>query len=359
MSRYAISDLMCQSLPQELKAYMSDLDHFFCGRDALAAAVDKVKGASKGNLQACLTVISNATLGWGKPFERLSLEEFMSPRDAGGTMISSMSRRTVVRALAALKAAKLIVHFKSPCGRAVHYGLNVKMIFERIGNIYAAAPASCSKSQISKNMWERLSTSKLIDTFAKFISNFAEKIIHDIEEVKKILKKGGKVVGTLLSGVKAAKKKAREHSDMKGKAKADQPFFKENGTPNAAAALEYWHRAVKDSEYYVTYTPIRTAKALGMMKHWLNECAKDGLTEEKIRWNITQYVRRWEHVEDDDRSFTALSSKGKPYEVRMVPSPDFEFFYANRSQLALILMRACEPGMDIHGEPRKKCQWLF
>lgn len=347
--RYAISHFLRDSLNQDQHAYMTDLDRFFTEKNALSLVVEGIPGATKGNLLSVLRCISNATLGWCKPFERLSRLEFTKPREAGGTFIPTMSERTAVRALNALEQAGLICRFRSKNGSAVHYGLCLGAIFARMAPTYTDLQSTCSKSQISLNMWHRLAESQLLTSLDAFIRHFAGKVISGIEEVRQLIEKAGELMASLVNGLKAAKAKAKQISGDRKTAKAAQPFFKPDGSPNPVAALEFWNKEIRDSELFVGCVPRRTLKTVGMMKNWLIECAREGLGDELIRENIHQYVNRWFYVSDADRSMTVISKAGRPYECRLEYMPDFEFFYANRGVIIGILMKTALPGKNSDG----------
>lgn len=359
--RYAISDSLRDCLNPEVCAYMEDLDRFLTEKGAMAVALEGITGGSKGNLLSVLRVISNATLGWHKPFERLCRYEFMQSRSAGGTLIAEMSERTVVRCLNALEKAGIIGRFgAAPNGTAVHYALNLPVIFERIRPFFEGLTTNNSKSAVAHGMWERLSSSPILPELGRFICHFfLERAQYGLKKVRELMDSARELMsGLCATAVAFAQAKALGDTGEKLQAKADEPFFvpdkknKDDASalkPNPEAALAYWDKEVRDTEQYRSYLPNRTKNARGKMANWLEECRKGGLTEEQIRENIREYVQRWYYVKSDNRTLYVPTKKGKLWETRMGMNPDFEYFYSVRRVVVGVLMRTSLPGKSISG----------
>ena len=350
-NRYAISDYLRDLLSQDQCAYMTDLDRLFTEHGALSLVLEDVKGASKGSLMSVLYIICNATLGWGKLFERLSRCEFTRPREAGGTLIPGMSERTVIRALNALEKAGLICRFRSLNKASVHYGLRIDTIFAKIKKLFPVS-STCSKSEIKVNMFARLSESPLLEGICRLISYLAGKVISCLNDAKELIKNAGGIMGLLAQGVKAAKTRARKKAEERMTARASMAFYKDDGKPNPVPAIEYWNKEIRDSELYAGSPARKTGRIVGMMKNWLHECKENGLTEEQIRANIHQYILRWYYVAETDRTMTLVSKNGRYYETRLSAMPDFEFFYPARQVITPILMNTRLPGKYADGTDR-------
>lgn len=359
-NRYEISGILRDTLSLEEKDYMQSLDRFFCKEDALCLAVEGLKGASKGNLLTVLKTISNATLGWNKPFERLNRSEFVAPRESSGTTLPSLSKRTVSRCTEVLEKAGLIYKIKDEKENTlVHYGICISSVMTRISSYYSNLVSTSSKSAVKLSLWNKLSSSELLTKIQSVMSFFATKIKYGIEEIRKFLtRKDEDAMANAEESIKKAQEASKERMTAKNDKKADQSFFDERtGRPNAKAALAFWEREVKDTEHWPSMSMPKTGRTIGMMKNWLMECKDEG--EEQIRKNIHDIVSKWFYVADSDRSLTAISKKGKPYEVRMGYFPSFETFYANRNAIIGVICKTALPGKSSDGaELRDVESWM-
>lgn len=351
-SRYSVSNYLRYCLPTEHKAFMEDVDRFLFQYNAIHEATVGIIGASQNSLLNVLRIVGNASFGWKKPFEKISWSEFTCSREAGGTIISPISLRTVSTAVKVLHEAGIMVSFSQGLGFACHYGLRIANIFTRLYPYYTARIQSCSKDGKLISLWNKLSESPLLPQIDSFIAKFDNQTIKNFSELLKFISDRGGVMGMLGSNAKNAKEYAKKVSREKSVALASQPFFKDDASPNPRAALEYWHKEVRDSELYVTYFSDTTGKTLGQMKNWLNELRKSGYDEKEIRRLIHEYIHRWAHVSEKNREMTAISKNGRPYRCRLSASPEFSFFYANRNNIASILMMTSEPGKTISGNER-------
>ena len=351
-SRYGISNFLRYCLSPEHKAVMEDTDRFLFEMGAIKEAINGIHGVSPASLMTVLTIIGNASLGWKKPFEKLSWEELSHSREASGSMVTEISVRSVARTLKVLSREKLIVTFNQGLGYACFYGLHIINIFGRLYPFFSNRKWLSSKDAVLISMWKRLSASPLLLQVNNFIECFENKVFFNPSMFTNFISQSGGIGKMLGTNVRNAKEAASQIAAQKNCALAEQPFYKENGSPNPRAALEFWHKEVRDSELYSGYFAETTGKSIGQMKNWLNELRKTGYAEEDIRKMIHDYTRKWYYVSDKDRDMTAISKKGKPYACRMTGVPDFSFFYANRNNISMILSQTCEPGKYSDGFKR-------
>ena len=353
--RYEISDTVKSALSVEDCQFMENVCTFLNEKLGLIGIAAGIKGTSAGSATSVLVAIANATLRWHKPIERLTISNFENPRHEDGVFALPLSKSTALRAISVLDSLGLIVRSFSPCGQVVHYGLNLREIFSRVERLLAGKDPRSSHLKNCISRFEELKRSPSFERVCNLLQRFKGLVIRGINEVNQILTEVRKKVGDLISTVKTAKKRAAKRSAEKATAKSAQPLFDpRTGKANAAAALAFWHKAVKDTENFEHYTQTMTPKVLRMMRLWLEECHRDGWSEEKIRDNIVLYVRKWDHVPAEDRELTLISKNSLPYTRRMTDYPNFEFFYVTRSVLAGVLDRACEPGKYHDGTQRER-----
>lgn len=353
--RYEISDAVKGVLSTEDCQFLESVCTFLNERLVLSCVAVGVKGTSSGSAGSVMSTIANATLRWHKPLERLNMASFENPRHEDGVLVGPVNRRTATRAVKALEEEGLIVRATSPCGQTIYYGLNLREVFARVEKLLAGKDPRSSHLKNGISRFEELKRSPSFERVCNLLQRFKGLVIRGINEVNQILTEVRRKVGDLISTVKTAKKRATQRSAEKATAKSAQPLFDpRTGKANAAAALAFWHKAVKDTENFEHYTPTMTPKVLRMMRLWLEECHRDGWSEEKIRDNIVLYVRKWDHVPAEDRELTLISKNSLPYTRRMTDYPNFEFFYVTRSVLAGVLDRACEPGKYHDGTQRER-----
>lgn len=352
--RYEVSFYLKDALTDQHRAYMEDLDRFFCERNIFALAVREIKGVSSGNLIEVLRTISNATLGWHKPYERISRYEFTRTREQSCTNLTGMSIRTAIRATKLLESEGLVFCFTSLNGLENHYGINVSRIFELIEGHFMTMEASNSKSTIDYNRWNLLKSSPLIIGLQKFMALFAGKKICDISEVQEIINNAGDVMASLVEGVSKAKDHARKVTENKKTALAELPLIYSDGKPNPKSALALWEREIKDAEHWPSYNVIKTAAVYGMMKNWLNECVANGYGEDEIRKKIHLIIHKWFYVTDANRTMSLVSARHRTYECRMEYVPDFRFYYANRGIIDGILNMTAMPGKTPDNQEREE-----
>ncbi len=348
--RYAISYFLSCQLPKPHKAYMVSVDRFLTSNHLFEKAALGIKGISSSKGAQILRVISNASLGWGKPYEKLSHEEFTVDRTVNSSFVSDISVATVKRGINALKDAGLIYVLSQGIGFPCSYALCLSGIFLRLEPHFPIVKeARSSKESNLLKTWRKLLSSSFIGEIDSFSSQFAHCEFHSMAQVAKFVKDKGGAMAMLKSNIVNAKNEARLISNEKSLALAQQPFFAPDGTPNSRAALEFWHREARDSELYSDYRSYSSPKALGQMKNWLKELKASDYTEEEIRDMIHEYTNKWAHVPEKKREITSLSRNGKNYKVRMYPTPDFQFFYANRGFLMGLLSETCEEGKNESG----------
>ena len=344
-SHYSMSDYLRDAIQsKELSTYMENVDRFFVEQDTLCIAVAEIKGAHVSHLSDALKIISNATLGWHKPFETLKISEFTESREAGATFTHAMGVATVHRTMRVLENEHLIYKFSRGLGYPLYYGLNLGEIFNRITNLCTRVLPTNDKMRYRLNTLKKLGESpflKHLDALMQCLDNQEFKSLADLESF--FTTHIGERMSILITNVTRAKQYARRISESKEQALADQPFFKDDGTPNPRAALAYWHKEIKDSELYPGYMSQISAKLIGQMKHYLSECHADDIAEAAIRSNFHEFVIRWNYISDERRIITAISKNGRPYKVQIPGYPDFNFFYANRNAVTHILMITSVP----------------
>lgn len=326
--------------------FMEKMAQFLLEGGAISQLVDGKRDA--GNLISVLKQVCCATLRWHKPFERLSRYEISQSRDAGGLDIASMSVCTVSRKINELVKEGLLLRFRMGSGNKMLYALNVKKILEIIGKKFDGRVACCSYSQHKLSLFEELRQSPFVSFFDRIIRSFADKHVSGLLEIKRLMEG---VMASLVSSVRKAKEFALGTSESKSKAKSEQPLFNpRNGNPNPAAALEYWHKCVRDTGRFGLYSGRRTGKLMGQMKNWLNEMAQNGYSEDEIRHNIKELVSKWDYVPSSERTLTVMSKNNKLYEVRLPICPEFDLFYAHRNEITQVVMRASEPNKSTDGK---------
>lgn len=123
-------------------------------------------------------------------------------------------------------------------------------------------------------------------------------------------------------------------------------FLFHNGRPQPYNALQFWDDEVRNNGHYYYY-PQRfshSRKEIGQMKHFLIEMKRDNdLTEDDIRRDIHEYVRRWQFVKPNDRRLFIPMPSGLLWERKMPDWPDFGFFFMARRVIIGVLMTAEVP----------------
>ena len=353
-SRYYLSNFLRDAISsKDFSVFMEDVDRFLTKDETIFVVVNGLKGGSKAHLTDILRIISNATLGWHKPFECLTVSEFTQFRSASGTFtIATMGIATVHRCLRVLEREHLICKFSRGLGYPLYYGLNLVEVFNRLTCLNEIEVFN-SKLETKVNLFERLSDSPFLSIFDTIVTRLADRVFKTEVEFKDFISAHlGEIMGNLEKSLRRAKQKAVEVSDAKKQALASQTYFKEDGTPNPRAALAFWYQEIKDTELYSVPIPQNTGKLLGQMKYYLQECANAGLNEGQIRKNFHEFVNRWHYIPDSKRIFSVLSKNDKPYTVRVPGFPDFAFFYANRHAISQILMQTPLPGCTPEGYER-------
>lgn len=358
MSQYVISAAIKNYVKLADDNIYRNLDELLFRRNGLAVAVHDLKGCYKGTFVTVLQIISSATLRWKKPFELLRVQDFIQGRPDSGCYSPGMSDRTVYRALKILCAEGLLARITANDGRDVHYALNYEVIMERVGNAVDSMHGQSLVWQETARLHAEIQGSNDFALLVRAIKHFAGRVIRDTKEFIQTLRNiGEKAVATLEGAVRTAKEASRKHSEHKASKKAERPLIR-GSSVDPEAGLELWHKEVRDSDSHLGYVPARTGKLIGQMKNWLKEQVAQGKSEEEIRVYISQIVRKWEHVPDNERELQCVSATGKPYKTRMSYTPNFDVFYAHRTAICPLLEETCEPGKFADGTERERVRYL-
>jgi hypothetical protein len=228
---------------------------------------------------------------------------------------------------------------------------------ERVGNAIDSLRGKSLIWQETARLYNEIKGNSDFLRLAQMVKNFSGRVIRDIKDfIRSITATGGKTMAKLETVVQAAKQVSKEYAERKAIAKAERPILR-GGDVDPVAALEFWHKEVKDTNEHAGYVPLRTGKVIGQMKNWLRELVAQGLTEEEIRHKITGYVRKWMHVPDRKRELQCVSAAGKPYKLRMSYTPNFDVFYAHRAAICPLLEETCEPGKFPDGTEREYVEY--
>ena len=352
--RYEISDTVRDSLSPDDCKFLESVCSFFHERGVLGSVVSGIRGEGTSAWSATnvLVVISYATLRWHKPIERLTLSNFENPRQEDGFFVPPIGKRTALRVIAALERRGLLVRAFSPCGQIVHYGLNLKEIFVRFDSLIADKEPKSSHFKNCISRFRKLQRSPSFEKICDLLRRFNGLIINDISEVIQI-------VADLAGEAETAEKGGGGVATALQVARSDYPFFNEKtGKADPYGALSFWHKTAIDSGFYRHYRARITPKLLRQMRLWLEECQQAGETEEQIRKNIAEYVRKWEFVPAERRELTLVSKNYMPYTRRMDDYPNFEFFFFARAALMAVLASAHEPDKEECWFPPNYDDWL-
>ena len=300
---------------------------------------DNVKGAHRGTVAALLSKIANSTLLWGKPFEFHSAKTFGMSRVQDGVGTVSVPERTARRVLKILCDEGYILRFTVQLSNRLHYALNLEKIMLVVRDTINAKSAESDNYREVKSLCDAILAHKDFKKLLAYIKTFAGKVYGDIKDfaeslpvmgekvaaaladagetvVETLKNVGEKVVANLTANVRAAKEGAREVSTRKEAKRAAQPLVV-GANVNAQAGLDLWHKEVRDTENHPGFSPDNTGKTRGQMGHWLKELVAQGMSEDENRFQISQIVRKWKHVDERSKQFTRISQKGLPCKERM------------------------------------------
>jgi hypothetical protein len=351
MSAYTISDSLKQTLILDDDTIFAKLDSLFSYRNLLACCVDGLEGCSRGNALHVLQLIATGTMRWKKHFELFRAKDFSEGRPDSGCHSFGIPARTLYRTLRVLKENNLIVSMTSRRGQDVYYALNLKTIMAKVQQEIGKRRGKSILWQETVQLYESILNSTDFEVLVASIERFAGRVISDIKSFLESLQSiGGQAVNKLGTTLTAAKKKAKEHSEMKARAKADRPIINGNGDVCPLVALEVWHRDVRDTEKHPGYAPNRTGKVVGQMKNWLKELVAQGNNEDAIRDLIRDTVRKWGNVRESHRELQCTTAQGKAYSMRMPGTPNFEIFYAHRTAILPVLAVTYAPTLPKIGE---------
>lgn len=188
MGGYNVSDYMRTFLTEPLRAYMMDLDIFFCENDIYQIAVRDLKVVKRENLVSVLKTISGASLGWNKPFEHIEIKEFIKENSHGWSLTNNMSRSTAERALRILSKEGLVLRFSNLNGKELYFGINAPRVIELADDHLGSLDCINELVRLRLEKWHQLKLSPLIEELQKFMVLFAGKKICDIREVQEIIK---------------------------------------------------------------------------------------------------------------------------------------------------------------------------
>ena len=380
-SPYDISNAMKGHTGLSDSTLYDDLAYLLSKRDWVSEVGNSMKGAGTSAINDVLRMIVESTFGWCKPFEFLRTGDFGNSRQQNGCGSSTISARTSRRILKLLLDAGYIVRFNAQLGNRMHYALNLEKVMPIVRDAINAKPAESTQYKDSRTKCAAILASKDYVKLTAFIKTFAGEVYGGIKDflaalpslkervaaalvtvkeiavevtekiVETVKNAGGKAVANLSSNVRAAKAAARETSNRIETRRIERPRVAGQDM-DARAALALWHKEVRDTEEYSGYLADSTGKTCGQMGKWLKELRADDKTDDEIRFLIRQIVRKWQHVDERDKEFTRISQKGFPCKVRMNRTPNFRYFFANRTELQPILAQTCEPDKHMDGTDR-------
>ena len=292
----------------------------------------RVRGVGAPRLALMLKYVSRRTLGFSKPYERITRLE--ASQECG------MCVRTAQRAFDLLVFTGFL--HKMCCsdeGSECYYALNLGKIHHEI------RPDIDAMNQKTRSFFEmdELHTLVVGSTFTKmheFAKSFANTLIHGIKSfINKAREAYKTMVGDLFSNVTAAKAYARAVSKKKSAKKADGDLFTANGNPDGRAGLEHFYRCAEDYKYKGVARDM-TGKMRGLMGHFMREARENyGLDDDAIRLTLERIVGKWRWVPRHLRGLQMTTKDGKTFRAFMPDTPDFAFFFTHRAVLIPLLRR--------------------
>jgi hypothetical protein len=325
-----------------------------------------------------IRAVTCATIRWGKPYELLSARNIVEGKPESSIPKSDCSHRTIQRGLKELCANGLLLRFTANQGRNIYYALNLEKAMSILRGHVESRPARSSFSETARRLYSEIVNSEDFKKLVRIINDFAGRVIRDIngflreldtmanaamcavhevaEKVREtssgamrvtrdISQKSIEIVqqysesgmAKLLDIVKKGKMRAKETAMKKNASLAGRTIICDTGYIDSQAALALWHKEVHDTDRFPDYVVKNTPKIRGQMKHWLKELCAQDFVEADIRDLIHSCAFRWSWIVRRREKIPGVSREGRPYSVLPPSTPDFEFFYANRSAMIPLL----------------------
>ncbi|WP_243439397.1 replication protein [Fundidesulfovibrio soli] len=329
----------------EERKICADFRHLALDKLMIGGMFKGFTGVNPNTALAVYHYIIKRTLGFGKPYERITRKEIaeecrISVRTAQ-RVVNLMQERNQLR--------KMTAHSGSEC----FYAINLQMANQHIEDGIRRERGTVSRE--SMLALHKSFQGKTFETMCKFVDAIANTVINAVKDFIDMVKQTARsLMGDLLSMVKQAKAATREHAVKKQEKRAAEPLFSAAGKANPKALMEFWYKTLRDHDYTGIVRDM-TGKTLGMAKNWLNELHASGLDDEAIRHKVEDLAIRWKHVSTNRRTLTCTSKSGKNYKYFMTMTPEFVSYYTNRTvidpTLAKTIVFASRPSSGMAVRP--------